>query len=59
VAPSFGVELTPLVVRDAGEIEPAVAAFARNPNDGCSHAQNLRRLAKLVPRPPPAFACVA
>jgi len=34
VAPSFGVELTPLVVRDAGEIEPAVAAFARNPNDG-------------------------
>jgi ABC-type uncharacterized transport system substrate-binding protein len=34
VAPSFGVELTPLVVRDAGEIEPAVAAFARSPNDG-------------------------
>jgi putative tryptophan/tyrosine transport system substrate-binding protein len=34
VAPSFGVELTPLVVRDAEEIEPAVAAFARNPNDG-------------------------
>jgi putative tryptophan/tyrosine transport system substrate-binding protein len=34
VAPSFGVELTPLVVRDAGEIEPAVAAFARNPSDG-------------------------
>jgi putative tryptophan/tyrosine transport system substrate-binding protein len=34
VAPSFGVELIPLVVRDPGEIEPAVAAFARNPNDG-------------------------
>jgi putative ABC transport system substrate-binding protein len=34
VAPSFGVELTPLVVRDAGEIEPAVAAFTRGPNDG-------------------------
>ena len=34
VAPSFGVELTPLVVRDAGEIEPAVAAFARSPDDG-------------------------
>jgi putative ABC transport system substrate-binding protein len=34
VAPSFGVELTPLVVRDAAEIEPAVAAFARSPNDG-------------------------
>ena len=34
VAPSFGVELTPLVVRDPGEIEPAVAAFAHSPNDG-------------------------
>ena len=34
VAPSFGVELTPLVVRDVGEIEPAVAAFARGPDDG-------------------------
>ena len=34
VAPSFGVELTPLVVRDAGEIEPAIAAFARGSNGG-------------------------
>jgi putative ABC transport system substrate-binding protein len=34
VASSFGVELSPLVVRDAGEIEPAVAAFARSSNDG-------------------------
>ena len=34
VAPSFGVELTPIVVRDAAEIEPAVAAFARSPDDG-------------------------
>src|SRR6478736_496810 len=34
VAPSFGVELTPLVVRDAAEIEPAVAAFAHGPDDG-------------------------
>src|SRR4051794_15220911 len=33
VATSFGVELTPLVVRDADEIEPAVAAFAR-PDSG-------------------------
>jgi putative ABC transport system substrate-binding protein len=33
VAPSFGVELTPLVVRDPGEIEPAVAAFARSQDD--------------------------
>ena len=29
VAPSFGVELSPIDVRDAGEIERAVAAFAR------------------------------
>ena len=34
VAPSLGVELSPLNVRDAGEIERAVAAFARSPNGG-------------------------
>ena len=34
VAPSFGVELSPLDVRDAGEIERAVTAFARGPNGG-------------------------
>jgi putative ABC transport system substrate-binding protein len=34
VASSFGVELSPLVMRDVGEIEPALAAFARGPNDG-------------------------
>ncbi len=34
VAPSFGVELSPLVVRDDSEIEPAVAAFARGSNGG-------------------------
>ncbi len=34
VAPSFGVELSPVDVRDAGEIERAVAAFARGPNGG-------------------------
>jgi putative tryptophan/tyrosine transport system substrate-binding protein len=34
VAPSFGVELTPLVVRDPGEIEPAFAAFGRGLNGG-------------------------
>jgi putative ABC transport system substrate-binding protein len=34
VAPSFGVELSPLVVRDAGEVEPAIAAFARGSNGG-------------------------
>jgi ABC-type uncharacterized transport system substrate-binding protein len=34
VAPSFGVTLHPLDVRDAGEIERAIAAFARKPNGG-------------------------
>jgi putative ABC transport system substrate-binding protein len=34
VAPSLGVELSPVDVRDAGEIERAVAAFARGSNGG-------------------------
>jgi len=34
VAPSFRVEVSPVNVRDAGEIERAVAAFARAPNGG-------------------------
>jgi putative ABC transport system substrate-binding protein len=34
VAPSFGVELSPVNVRDPGEIERAVAAFARSSNGG-------------------------
>jgi putative ABC transport system substrate-binding protein len=34
VAPSFGVELSPVNVRDAGEIERTVAAFARSSNGG-------------------------
>jgi len=33
-APSFGVEASPVNVRDPGEIERAVAAFARTPNGG-------------------------
>ena len=33
-APSFGVEVSPINVRDAGEIERAVAAFARTANSG-------------------------
>jgi ABC-type uncharacterized transport system substrate-binding protein len=33
-APSVGVELSPIDVRDAGEIEHAVGAFARSPNGG-------------------------
>jgi len=34
VSPSFGVELRPVDVSDAGEIERALAAFARGPNGG-------------------------
>jgi ABC-type uncharacterized transport system substrate-binding protein len=34
VAPSLGVELTPVNVRDAAEIERGVAAFARSSNGG-------------------------
>jgi ABC-type uncharacterized transport system substrate-binding protein len=34
VAPSLGVELTAIGVRDAGEIERAITAFARGSNDG-------------------------
>jgi len=34
VAPSLGIELTPVGLSDAGEIERAIAAFARSPNGG-------------------------
>jgi putative tryptophan/tyrosine transport system substrate-binding protein len=34
VAPSVGVEVSPINLRDAGEIERAVAAFARSSNGG-------------------------
>jgi putative tryptophan/tyrosine transport system substrate-binding protein len=34
VAPSFGVELTSVGVRDASEIERGITAFAREPNGG-------------------------
>jgi len=34
VAPSLGVDLSPVDVRDAGEIERALTAFARSPNGG-------------------------
>jgi putative tryptophan/tyrosine transport system substrate-binding protein len=34
VAPSLGVTVTPVDVRDAGEIEHAVTAFARSSNGG-------------------------
>src|SRR5712691_6198878 len=34
VAPSFGVEMRPVDVRDPGEIERTVVSFAREPNGG-------------------------
>jgi putative ABC transport system substrate-binding protein len=34
VAPSFGAELNPMNVRDPGEIERSIAAFASKPNGG-------------------------
>ena len=34
VAPAFGVELFPIGVHDAEEIERGIAVFARGPNDG-------------------------
>jgi putative ABC transport system substrate-binding protein len=34
VAPSMGIEVSPVNVRDAGEIERAITAFARSPNGG-------------------------
>jgi len=34
VAPSLGVEVNPVNMRDAGEIERAIAAFARSPGGG-------------------------
>ena len=43
VAPSLRVEVNPVTVRDAEEIERAVAAFARSPNGGLIMASAPRR----------------
>jgi putative ABC transport system substrate-binding protein len=45
VAPSFGVEVTPINVTDAPEIERAVAAFAQSPNGGLIVTQSALALA--------------
>jgi putative ABC transport system substrate-binding protein len=42
-APSLGIELTPVGVRDAGEIERGITAFARSPNGGLIMAGPGRR----------------
>jgi putative ABC transport system substrate-binding protein len=44
VAPSLGVELSPLGVLDADEIERAVAAFARAPNSALIVASGTRQI---------------
>jgi ABC-type uncharacterized transport system substrate-binding protein len=44
VAPSFGIELRPLDVRDAPEIERAVTAFASSPNAGLIVTSNASAL---------------
>ena len=66
VAPSLGVELSPVDVRDAGEIERAVTAFARGLNGGLivtasasaigssrtdRHAGGAAPIARGLPRP--------
>ena len=43
VAPSLGVEVSPINVRDASEIERAVAAFARLANGGLIVTVRARR----------------
>ena len=43
VAPSLRVEVSPVNMRDAGEIERAVAAFARSPNGGLIVTASARR----------------
>ena len=44
VAPSFGVELRAMDVHDTGEIERAIAAFARPPNGGMIVTASARTL---------------
>jgi putative ABC transport system substrate-binding protein len=50
VAQSLGVEVRPVEVRDGGEIERAIAAFARSSNDGMIVTGSPRRLSVARPR---------
>src|SRR2546429_8796368 len=43
VAPSLGVELRPIDIRDAGEMERAVVAFAGEPNVGLIKPDIMRK----------------
>jgi putative ABC transport system substrate-binding protein len=44
VAPPLGVELTPIGVRDVGEIERGITSFARSPNGGIIVTASTRAL---------------
>jgi putative tryptophan/tyrosine transport system substrate-binding protein len=49
VAPSLGVEVSAINVREAGEIEQAVTAFARSPNGGLINLKTAKALGLTVP----------
>jgi putative ABC transport system substrate-binding protein len=48
LAPLFGVEVSPLDTRDAGEMERALAEFAREPNGGLILASGLSRRELII-----------
>jgi putative ABC transport system substrate-binding protein len=57
-APSLGVEVTPLGVRDSDEIERGISAFARASNGGLIIAGSpaITRHSKLITRPAVSLA---
>src|SRR5262245_27364537 len=50
VGPLLGVEVSPIDVRDAGEIERAVTEFARSPNGGLIMTASAARIRQRGPR---------
>src|SRR5207244_12828962 len=52
VAPSLGVELRPIDVHDATEMERAVTAFARSGNGGLSESGSARTAGHGAPHNP-------
>jgi len=60
IAPSLGIELRPMDMRDAGEIERAVTAFARSSNGGLivtSNAWGIVHRDLIIARWPPGTDC--
>jgi putative tryptophan/tyrosine transport system substrate-binding protein len=47
VAPSVGIEVSPIGIRDAGDIDQAIAAFARSSSEG-HHCDCLHYLLRLL-----------